>query len=136
MYKYSRTIRNGAEKFIDGIGNIEKFLDDEDNWNFHDSELHSFHWDEHTRIFSVVVIPIGCRTDIEGWDDGLMPLLEFHFSGTDEVKMDLFPPYYIEEIIITQNKGVECFIGGYGIYIHCSSITVEAPKFVPEVEDF
>ena len=44
-YKYSKTIRDGAEKLIDGIENIEMFLGDDDDWNFHDSEIYSFHWD-------------------------------------------------------------------------------------------
>lgn len=52
-YKYNKTIINGAEKLIDGIENIEMFLDDNDEWNFHDSEIRSFYWDRAKKTFSV-----------------------------------------------------------------------------------
>lgn len=52
-YKYNKTIMNGAEKLIDGIENIEMFLDDNDEWNFHDSEIRSFYWDRAKKTFSV-----------------------------------------------------------------------------------
>lgn len=59
-YKYNKTIMNGAEKLIDGIENIEMFLDDNDDWNFHDSEIYSFHWDRDKREFVASIELIGC----------------------------------------------------------------------------
>jgi hypothetical protein len=39
-YKYNKTIVNDAENLIRGIDNIELFLDDDDDLNFHDSQIY------------------------------------------------------------------------------------------------
>jgi hypothetical protein len=133
MYKYNRTFQNGAEKFANGIENVEMFLDDDNGWSFHDSQLYSFHWDEHPLEFTVTVMPQGYLHNKDNSRSNMMALLDFHFIDVDEVKMQLTPPYYIDGIEFTQEgKGIECWIGGYGIYIHCRSVTVDPPRFVPE----
>ncbi|GCB35200.1 hypothetical protein [Bacteroides faecalis] len=112
MYKYHKTIKNGSEKLIDGIENIEMFLDDNNDWNFHDSEIHSFHWDRDTKTFTVSVELIGCGfPELEGWDGDAPVILDFHFEGCVEVHMpnvDLWSPQYIYEIGISiYNKYLE-----------------------------
>nr|WP_321372926.1 hypothetical protein [uncultured Bacteroides sp.] len=87
-YKYSRTIRNSSEKLIDGIENIEMFLGEEDNWNFHDSEIRSFHWDSVEKRATVTVLPIGLTPDIEGWSSETDTLLDMHFEDVWDIKFE------------------------------------------------
>lgn len=133
-YKYHKTIMNGAEKLIDGIENIEMFLDDEDAWNFHDSSIYSFNWDRDERIFTVIVEPLGFSPDIDGWDGESTILLDFHFEGCIEVHMnhlDLWSPQYISEISISKVKGgLECWFDGYPIMVCSERLRVDKPRYI------
>lgn len=139
-YKYSRTIRNGAEKLIDGIENIEILLGDDDNWDFHDSEIYTFHWDRETRTFTVTVLPVGCIfPQIEGWDGESTLLLDFHFEDCIEIHMpnaELGEADYIYEIEISKSRGyLECWFNGYPIRVTSERLRVDKPRFLTEQEE-
>lgn len=87
-YKYNNTIKNSAEKLIDGIEYIEMFLDDEDAWNFHDSEIYSFHYDRDSETFTVTVDLMGCDfSKLEDFDYESTVLLDLHFEGCINIHM-------------------------------------------------
>lgn len=137
IYKYNSTIRGGAEALIDGIENIEMFLDDEDAWNFHDSEINSFYWDNEKKVMTVTVEPIGYGADIEGDAKDKRPLLSFHFEDCIDVEMHMNNVYeHIYEIEISRFKQfIECWFNGVGIRVTSRSLRVDKPRFVPIEEE-
>jgi hypothetical protein len=131
-YKYNKTIVNGAETLISGIENIELFLDDDDDWNFHDSQIYSFHWDGVQERLTISIIPIGYGTTIEEDKEGVMLLVDFHFEKVDNLNINFYLPEYILDMSITKNKyGLDCYIDGIA-HIICRSMTVDKPRFVPK----
>lgn len=135
MYKYNKTIMNGAEKLIDGIENIEMFLDDNDDWNFHDSEIYSFHWDRDKREFIVSVELFGCGIpDNIGWDRNSSVILDFHFVDCLNLhmpEMDMYGAPYILEIEISKSKEwLECWFNGYPIRVTCDRLRVDKPRII------
>ena len=133
-YKYNRTIMNGAEKLIDGIENIEMFLGDEDAWNFHDSEIYSFHYNRDTKTFTVTVDLMGCDfSKLEDFDYESTVLLDLHFEGCIELHMtnvDLMSPY-LQEIIFTKSrKWIECNFNGYPIRVTSERLRVGKPRII------
>lgn len=139
MYKYNRTITNGAEELIDGIENIEMFLGDDDNWNFHDSEIRSFNWDRDKKEFVVSVELIGCAfPKIEGWDGDAPVILDFHFKDCIEIHMpnvDMWGAPYIFEIEISRSRDmIECWFDGYTIRITSHRLRVDKPRIINKEE--
>lgn len=135
-YKYKNTIKGGAEKLIDGIENIEMFLDEEDHWNFHDSEIESFGWDVKTQTFTVTVNLIGCRfpESLGIIDKTKDVLLDLHFVGFPTLTMnqvELNSWQYITEIEITNvRKFLECWFNGYAIKVASERLIVDKPRVV------
>lgn len=134
-YRYNKTIQNGAESLIEGIENIEMFLDDNDDWNFHDSEIYSLYWDRNTNIFTVTVEPIGCDyPDIDGCKEDTTILLDFHFLGCIEIHMpnvDTWNSEYIYEVEISKNQNcIECWFNGYPIRITSEKLKVDKPRVI------
>lgn len=101
-YKYCNTIKNGAEILIDGIENIEIFLDDKEEWNFHDSEIASFWWDKTKKSFIVTIELYGSDYhNIEWCDNKSAVLLDFLFEDCIEIHMkhvELHSQQIIQEI--------------------------------------
>ena len=128
-YKYRNTIADGAEELIDGIENIELFLDDRDEWNFHDSEITSINMDFKENSITVTVKPDGY--DSEKADQlfkDRQPLLDFKFIDVCEIKMNTSLPYYIDEIEISKYNGfLECWFNGYGIRVTSRRLCVAKP---------
>lgn len=135
-YKYPRTIQNGAEELIDGIENIEMFLDDDDNWNFHDSDIKSFHWDRNSNTFTVTVIPMCYSAVIEGFDCDDTILLDFIFKDCSEIDIPDFATrdyWQIDEIELIKVKNeLECWFNGYPIKVTCRRLRVEKPRLAKE----
>ena len=53
------------------------FLGDDDDWNFHDSEIYSFHWDRDENVFTVTIDLIGCDfSNLEGFNSEYKVLLD------------------------------------------------------------
>ena len=49
MRKSSNMIDDGAVKIITDIENNEVFLEENDQWQFHDSGISDIHWDDKER---------------------------------------------------------------------------------------
>lgn len=134
-YKYNKTIKNGAERLIDGIENIEMFLGEEDAWNFHDSEIHSIQWDRDSKTFSVTIDLIGCDfSQLEGYNYHDNVLLEFHFTKVAEVHMphvDMWNCEYIYEIEISKDRNwLECWFNGFCMRVVSERLRVEKPRII------
>jgi len=132
-YKYNKTIMNGAERLIEGIENIEMFLDDNDDWNFHDSEIYSLHWDISTKTFTVSVYLIGCDFyKLKDYDSNSKVILDLHFEKCLEVHMpnvSLCNSQYIYEIGMSIHNGyLECWFDGYPIKITSERLRVDHPR--------
>ena len=50
-------IDEAAIRMINGIENIEVFLEENDQWQFHDSDIKNIHWDDMERRLDVTVCP-------------------------------------------------------------------------------
>lgn len=130
-YKYYKTIKNGAEKYIDGIENIEMFLGEDDDWNFHDSEIRDVVWDVMNHEMTVTVEPIGYFPNIEGEARDLAPLLDFHFENVINVKMDYNGERIYSIAFSIYNKWLECWFNGCCIRVTGERVRVDKPRFVP-----
>lgn len=136
MYKYDRTIKDGAEKLIDGIENLEMFL--EDNERFHDCGIYSFCWDNESGDLIITVEALTHRF-FAGEYGNMLPLLDFHFEHPIEVKMDMDPGIaIIDEMEISKSKYNEflvCEFGQVCISITSHRLRVDKPRFVPLKDD-
>lgn len=128
-YKYRNTIAGGAEELIDGLENIELFLDDRDEWNFHDSEITSIHMDFKENSVTVTVKPDGYNSErADKLFKEELPLLDFKFIDVCEIKMNTSLPYYIDKIEISKYNGfLECWFNGYGIRVTSRRLCVAKP---------
>lgn len=132
MYKYHNTILDGSEKLIEGIENIEMFLGEDDNWNFHDSEIRAFSWDDDKKVLTITIEPIGCTCGNPEWLACEKALLDFHFEDVFDIQMNMTIPNYINEMEIRKFRhGLECRIKGYQITVTCGSLRVDKPRFIP-----
>ena len=131
-YKYNKTITGGAERFIDGIENIEMFLDEQDNWNFHDSDLKSFSYDNDEQRFTITIEPIGFLPTIEGLDEDKIVLLDFHFEGVIELEMSCLTETDISEIefSVYNKEWLNCWLDNCGIRVQSQRVRVDKPRFV------
>lgn len=57
MRKSANMIDEAAIRMINGIENIEVFLEENDQWQFHDSDINNIHWDDMERRLDVTVCP-------------------------------------------------------------------------------
>ena len=134
MYKYNRTIRDGAEALIDGIENIEMFL--EDNETFHDCGIHSFSWDSETKELTLTIEPLTYRF-FAGEYGNMLPLLDFHFEHciSIETYMETGIAIIDEMIISKYNTFLKCDFGQVCISIKSIRLRVDKPRFVPLKDD-
>lgn len=134
MYKYNRTIRDGAEKLIDGIENIEMFL--EDNETFHDCGIHSFSWNSETKELTLTIEPLTYRF-FAGEYGNMLPLLDFHFVNclSIETYMETGIAIIDEMVISKGNNYLQCELGQVCITIQSIRLRVDKPRFVPLEEE-
>lgn len=128
----TRQLLGGAERFIDGIENIEIFLDEQGDWNFHDSELKSFSYDNDEQQFTITIEPIGFEPTIEGLDESNIVLLDFHFEGVIEIEMSCLTETDIFEMefSVYNKEWLNCWFDNCGIRIMSQRVRVDKPRFV------
>lgn len=76
--KSSNIIDDNAVKMIIGIENIEVFLEENDEWKFHDSETSVIHWNNKTERLDVSVYPT-LRGGMAYERNSQEPILYMHF---------------------------------------------------------
>lgn len=121
-----------ALKMITGIENLEMFLLDDDQWMYHDSEIHNIHWDDKKRTLDVAVEPIGYSAEIDGAGYGKTFLLDFHFRDVVSVCLDYSDYGYIHEMEIKVENGfLVCSFDSYYLEVAARSLIVDPPYALP-----
>ncbi len=131
MRKSANMIDDAAVGMITGIENIEIFLEENDQWQFHDSNISDIHWDDKERRLDITVCPTVC-IGIDYDRKTMEPRLDFHFTGVYSVKLDFDSCGYVDEISIKGDKGfLDTWFDCYTLNITSSGLIVDKPRFVP-----
>lgn len=131
MRKSINTVKEEAVKYITGIENLELFIDEEDEWNFHDSEIRSIHWDDKTRILDVTVEPMGYSPKLPEDGPDKSPRLDFHFHDVVEINLQWNTVGFIFELDITEKNGfLVCYFDSYTMVVTSSKLVIDKPRFV------
>ena len=129
-------IDDAAVEMITGIENIEIFLEENDQWQFHDSGISDIHWDDKVRRLDVTVSPTFC-VGIDYDYNTLEPRLDFHFTDVVSVNLDYNGFGYVDEISIKKlsNGFLETWFDCYTRHVFSSGLIVDKPRFVPREDD-
>lgn len=132
MRKSVNTIRDEAVPFVKGIKNLDVFIEDEnDNWNFHDSEIRSIRWNEKLHTLDVTIEPIGYAAIIPGDGPDKQALIDFHFKDVVEVNLDWNTYGFIIELDITVENGfLTCYFDSYCMKVSSKRLSIGKPRFV------
>lgn len=134
MRKSANMITDDAVKMITGIENIEVFLEENDEWQFHDSEISYVHWDNKERQLDVCVKPTYC-VGVEYDHKILEPELVLHFTKVRDYKLDYNEGGYVDEISIKECNGfLDTWFDCYMLHVTSRGLTVDKPRFVPRKE--
>ena len=135
MRKSANMIDDAAVEMITGIENIEIFLEENDQWQFHDSGISDIHWDDKVRRLDITVCPTFCK-GIEYDYKTLKPILDFHFTGVYSVKLEFNGCGYVDEISIKGDKGfLDTWFDCYTLNVTSRGLIVDKPRFVPRKDD-
>ena len=136
MRKSANMIDDAAVGMITGIENIEIFLEENDQWQFHDSGIRDIHWDDEERRLDVTVCPTFC-VGIDYDYNTLEPRLDFHFTDVVSVNLDYNDFGYVDEISIKKlsNGLLETWFDCYTLHVFSSGLIVDKPRFVPREDD-
>ena len=80
-------ITDDAVKFITGIENIEVFLKENDEWQFHFSKVTEIHWNSEKRQLDVTINP-PCCVGIEYDRKKEEVFLDLHFTDVIDLKWE------------------------------------------------
>lgn len=135
MRKSSNMIDDDAVKMINGIENIEVFLEENDQWQFHDSGISDIHWDDKERRLDVTVSPTFC-VGIDYDYKTLEPRLDFHFTGVIALKFEFNDCGYVDEISIKKYSDfLDTWFECYMLNVTSRGLIVDKPRFVPREDD-
>lgn len=125
--KYPNTFGPRCRSLIDGIENLELFLDDEDMYNLHDSEITSLHWDKDNCTLDVSVQVIGSSYYVEGYDS----FLDLHFDHVISLHVIYDNCGYIDDFSIKRERSwLTVIFGCEEVEVTCSHLTIDPPRFV------
>ncbi len=131
MRKSANMIEEAAVRMINGIENIEVFLEENDQWQFHDSDIKAIHWDDMEHRLDVTVCPTFCK-GIEYDHRNLDPQLDFHFTDVANLKVDYNGCGCIDEISIKELNGfLDTWFDCYMLHVTSKGLIVDKPRFVP-----
>ena len=97
MRKSANMITDDAVKMVTGIENIEIFLEDNDEWQFHFSKVTEIHWNSERRALDVAINP-PCCVGIEYDRKKVEVFLDFHFIEVIDLKWEYTQDDYADEI--------------------------------------
>ena len=122
-----------AYQLIEGIENMELFLTENDEWQFHDSDIRDIHWNNQNRTLDLTIEPIGFSADVP-WDrKTTMALLDFHYEGVGELELNCFGFCYIYELEINMKNGyLDCIFDSYILKILAKKLTIDKPRLVKD----
>ena len=122
-----------AYELIEGIENMELFLTENDQWQFHDSDIRDIHWNNQNRTLDLTIEPIGFSADVP-WDrKTTTALLDFHYEGVGELELNCFGFCYIYELEINMKNGyLDCIFDSYILKILAKKLTIDKPRLVKD----
>ena len=133
MRKSANMIDESAVRLIRGIENIEVFLEENDQWQFHDSDIRDIHWNNQNRTLDLTIEPIGFSADVP-WDrKTTTALLDFHYEGVGELELNCFGFCYIYELEINMKNGyLDCIFDSYILKILAKKLTIDKPRLIKD----
>ena len=132
--KSVNVITDDAVKFITGIENIEVFLKENDEWQFHFSKVTENHWNSEKRQFDVTINP-PCCVGIEYDQKKEDVFLDFHFTDIIDLKWEYTQDDFADEISIKEFHGfLETWFDFITLNITSKGVIVDKPRFVPGKE--
>lgn len=122
-----------AYQLIEGIENMELFLTENDEWQFHDSDIRDIHWNNKKRTLDLTIEPIGFSADVP-WDrKTTTALLDFHYEGVVEFYLNCYGFSYIYELEINLKNGfLESIFDSYMLNILAKKLTIDKPRFIKD----
>ena len=131
MRKSANMITDDAVKMVTGIENIEIFLEDNDEWQFHFSKVTEIHWNSERRALDVAINP-PCCVGIEYDRKKVEVFLDFHFIEVIDLKWEYTQDDYADEISMKELNGfLETWFDFITLRVPSKGVVVDKPRFVP-----
>ena len=135
MRKSVNMIEDAAVPMITGIENIELFLEENDKWQFHFSGISDIHWDDKERRLDVSVHPTYCVGMKYDWKLEA-PVLDLHFIGVRDFKLDYIDGGYVDEISMKVCGGfLDTWFDCYMLHVTSKSLVADKPRIVPRLKE-
>ena len=135
MRKSANMITDDAVKMITGIENIEIFLEDNDEWQFHFSKVTEILWNSERRALDVAINP-PCCVGIEYDRKKVEVFLDFHFIEVIDLKWEYTQDDYADEISMKELNGfLETWFDFITLRVTSKGVVVDKPRFVPIKEN-
>ena len=123
-------ITDDAVKMVTGIENIEIFLEDNDEWQFHFSKVTEIHWNSERRALDVAINP-PCCVGIEYDRKKVEVFLDFHFIEVIDLKWEYTQDDYADEISMKELNGfLETWFDFITLRVTSKGVVVDKPIFV------
>ena len=128
-------ITDDAVKMVTGIENIEIFLEDNDEWQFHFSKVTEIHWNSERRALDVAINP-PCCVGIEYDRKKVEVFLDFHFIEVIDLKWEYTQDDYADEISMKELNGfLETWFDFITLRVTSKGVVVDKPRFVPREQE-
>lgn len=129
--KSANMITDDAVKFVTGIENIEVFLKEPDEWQFHFSKVTEIHWGSEKRQLDVTINPPCCE-GIEYDRKKVEVFLDFHFTDVIDLKWEYTQDDFADEISMKEFNGfLETWFDFITLNITSKGVIVDKPRFEP-----
>ena len=124
-------ITDDAVKYVTGIENIEVFLEEPDEWQFHFSKVTEIHWYSEKRQLDVTINP-PCCVGIEYDRKKVEVFLDFHFTDVIDLKWEYTQEDYPDEISMREFNGfLETWFDFITLNVTSKGVVVDKPRFEP-----
>ena len=118
-------------KISQKIENIEVFLKENDEWQFHFSKVTDIHWNSEKRQLDVTINP-PCCVGIEYDRKKVEVFLDFHFTDVIDLKWEYTQEDFADEISMKEFYGfLETWFDFITLKITSKGVIVDKPRFMP-----
>lgn len=126
-------VSDDALEMVNGIENLEFFLEEDDQWRFHDSLISDIKWDFDNKTVDLSVIVYGYST-VEYPEKGYY-VLDFHFLDVVCVDYQKGDDYIYNLDIDTEYGNLTCEFDTFFLKVVSKKLIVDAPRIEIEQED-